>query len=205
MKSSEKAPYYLEELAEVRLGLTMRSRDSLTQDETAGPLLLRIGDVTELGRLVVRQPQRIIVSDSIRERYLVRAGDIVIANRGNRMTAAMIPDGMEAIASGQLFSVRLRSSKVAKEYMHWYLNLQRTQDFLMGRARGSSVRTLSVEVLKAELPIPVPELALQEKIVELGALAARESAIVKRIDQLRQKHLEAFLLNLANERMLKQS
>lgn len=204
MKSSERAPYYLEELAEVRLGLTMRSRDGLTQDAGAGPLLLRIGDVTELGRLVVRQPQWIVVSESIRKRYLVRAGDIVIANRGNRMTAAMIPEGMEAIASGQLFSVRLRTSRVAKEYVHWYLNLHRTQEFLMKRARGSSVRTLSVEVLKAELPIPVPELVVQQKIVELAVLAARESAIVKRIDQLRQKHLEAFLLNLANERMLKQ-
>ena len=143
----------LGELAEVRQGLTMRGGLLPRSPASRGPHLLKIGDLTDSGEIRIDVVQPIEVAEAFVRRFSVQAGDVVIANRGNRMTAAMIPEGLDAIASGQLLILRITSQLVAKEYVHLYLNLERTQKLLFSLTRGSLVRTLSVKVLKKEMPL----------------------------------------------------
>ena len=116
------------------------------------------------------------------------------------MTAAMIPEGLDAIASGQLVILRITSQLVEKEYVHWYLNLERTQKLLFSLTRGSLVRTLSVKVLKQEIDVPIPSREVQMGVVRLAKLAARESELVRGIDSFRKKFLEAVLVKHIVER-----
>ena len=116
----------LGELAEVRQGLTMRGGLLPKSPVATGPHLLKIGDLTDSGEIQIDAVQPIEVAEAIARRFSVQSGDIVIANRGNRMTAAMTPKGLDAIASGQLLILRITSQLVAKEYVHWYLNLKTT-------------------------------------------------------------------------------
>ncbi len=133
------------------------------------------------------------IKESSVRRYLVVEGDIVVANRGGRFTAAMIPDGMTAIASGQLLIVKILAEKLKKEYLHWYLNLNQTQEYLRGLSRGNRVRALSVSVLRKKL-VPLPAMSVQEKIVEIVQLSAREKCLTKRLQSLRRQWVEELLL-----------
>jgi len=184
----------LGELAEVRQGLTMRGGLLPRSPASRGPHLLKIGDLTDSGEIRIDVVQPIEVAEAFVRRFSVQAGDVVIANRGNRMTAAMIPEGLDAIASGQLLILRITSQLVAKEYVHLYLNLERTQKLLFSLTRGSLVRTLSVKVLKKEIDVPIPGREVQMRVVDLAKLAARESELVLGIDSVRKKFLESVLV-----------
>ncbi|MDA7644754.1 hypothetical protein N8642_00150 [bacterium] len=190
----------LGELAEVRQGLTLRGGLLARSPAFKGPHLLKIGDLTDFGEIRIDVVQPIEVANAFARRFSVQTGDVVIANRGNRMTAAMIPEGLDAIASGQLVILRITSQLVEKEYVHWYLNLERTQKLLFSLTRGSLVRTLSVKVLKQEIDVPIPSREVQMGVVRLAKLAARESELVRGIDSFRKKFLEAVLVKHIVER-----
>ena len=188
--------YRLEELAEVRLGLTMR-RGLLAKHVVAqGPHHLRIRDLSEFGEIQIQSFEPLPITSAIVRRHLVAPGDIVVANRGNRLTSALVPQGLVAVASGQLIVVKILADRVVKEYINWYINHEQTQHFLLSKCRGSQVKTLSVSVLKSRLRIPVPSMRTQKEIVELNRLRRRERALTSRLAVFRRLHIETTLLNM---------
>lgn len=168
----------LSHLAEIRTGLTLRGPDASRRTDKEGLHLLRISDITEDGQLEITSPHLLDRALGDDPRYRVAAGDILIANRGTRMTAALVPEGLDAIASGQLFIVRPQSDRITPEFLHWFLNLDTTQDRLHSEARGSYVQTLSISVVR-DLPIPLIPLELQTKLCALANLARRERELLR--------------------------
>ncbi len=198
-----KRPCMIAELADVRVGLTMRGGQGPPMVVDSDLHLLRIGDLTEDGAIDVQQRQPVVASATLRERYRLLPGDIVVANRGNRMTAALVTRDLKALASGQLFTIRLRTRRVIAAYLHWFLNLRRTQEFLLSLAkRGGHVPTLALGVLKRDLRIPVPERGVQAKIIELAQLAAEERVLALRLNALRQRYLEQVMTSIVHQEML---
>ncbi len=189
----------LNEIADVSIGLTMRGTDASRRVVGEGELLLRISDLTEDGKICIAKPTYVSAEGVSLEKYRVQAGDILVANRGSRMTAAIAPPDLKAVAGGQLFMVRLKSGRVIAEYLHWYLNLPKTQELLLSRTRGSYVKTLSIRVLKEDLKIPVPSLETQRKVIELASLAARERELVSLIAEKRQQFLDVAMEKMVTE------
>lgn len=159
-------------------------------DGRGGLHLLRISDLSEDGRIEIGSPHLLDPALSGDLRHRVAPGDIVVANRGARMTAALVPEGPGAVASGQLFIVRPLSRVLTPRYLHWFLNLDATQAYLSSRARGSNVKTLSIAVLR-DLCIPVLPPELQEKVCAMSDLAARERELLDLIAEKRYQHLQA--------------
>lgn len=180
----------LSDLADIRTGLTLRGPDASRRTAKGGLHLLRISDIAENGRIEIGSPHLLDPGLGDDPRYHVAPGDILIANRGTRMTAALVPKDLEAVASGQLFIVRPISRKVTPGYLHWFLNLATTQAFLSSRARGSYVKTLSIAVVR-ELPVPIPHLELQARLCALSDLAARERELLHLIAEKRESFLQA--------------
>lgn len=187
----------LGELASVSAGMTQRGAGRSLVRVEQGPHYLRIGDISKRGEIRIERVLPVSVKESAVRRYLVREGDIVMANRGGRFTAAIVPRGMIAVASGQLIVVKGLAKKVRKEYVHWYINLKVTQDFLRTLSRGNRVRTLSMAVLKKELVVPVPSILIQERIVEIVRLTAREGHLSGELRMLRSQWIEGVLLDAA--------
>lgn len=176
----------LGKIADVRIGLTLRGPDAADRTCEEGVHLLRVSDLTEHGGLEIRAPHLVdpeLVGDG---RYQIRPGDLVIANRGSRLTAAIVPQGLAAIAGGQLFVIRLKTREVLPPYLHWFLNLPATQDHLRSHTRGSYVQSLSIATLR-ELTIPVPPVETQERIAEYAHLAATERRL---LDELARKRAQ---------------
>lgn len=180
----------LADLAEIRTGLTLRGRDAARRTDREGLHLLRISDITEDGRIEIENQHLLDRALCEDPRYRVAPGDILIANRGTRVTAALVPVGLEAVASGQLFIVRPNSPQVMPEFLHWFLNLATTQSHLSSHARGSYVKTLSIVVVR-ELPVPIVPLKLQYKLCALSNLAARERELVRLLTEKRDQFLQA--------------
>lgn len=186
----------LGKLADVRVGLTRRTAATQMPSFDGERIpLLQISDMTVAGCLRLEQP-RMIERTELVERFIVRPGDLVVANRGARLTAALVPEGVLAVAGSQLFMVKILSTRIAKEYLHWYLNLRRTQKYLNSLTRGSHVKSLSVGDFRSAFRIPVPEQRVQELLVALGDSGRRERSILERIVSLREAYLETISRNL---------
>lgn len=167
----------LYEIADVTTGLTLRGADASRRIVEGGPHLLRISDITEAGEISIADIHPVdpdLVSD---DRHRVRADDILVANRGSRLTAARVSEEIDAVAGSQLFVIRPQPSMVLPAYLQAYLNMPSTQDNLRSHARGTYVPTLSISVLR-HLQIPQPPLETQRKIAELSQLAAEEQQLI---------------------------
>jgi hypothetical protein len=174
----------LEQLAEVRIGLTLRGADAARQQFEGGPHFLRISDLTENGKLEIRIPHPMAGDPDTLARFKVLPQDVVLASRGNRLTAALIEEPIDAVVGGQLFLIRTTSNQILPEFLHAYLNLPATQASLLAQTVGSSIQTLPASTLRA-VEIPVPSLEIQRTIVALTNLQEQENDLLARISTLR--------------------
>lgn len=130
----------LQDIADIRVGATMRGKDPSRKTEEAGLPLLRISDLTQDGRIEFSESPHFIARDSVKSQFRVRPDDILVANRGVRMTAAIAPENLEAFISGQLFYIRVRRDNLSPQFIHWFLNLASTQQTLLSQTRGTYVK-----------------------------------------------------------------
>jgi restriction endonuclease S subunit len=185
----------LDEIAEVRMGLTLRGADAAKRTVKEGPHYLRISDLSEGGKLSISVTQPIDPALDPDHRHRVKAGDIVLANRGTRMTAALVPDNLDAVASSQLFVVRIKSPNILPSYLLAFLNLNSTQEHLRSHARGTYVQTLSIAILRT-LEIPLLPLETQQKIASLSELADEERRLIAELSQKRAQFLNQSISRL---------
>lgn len=175
----------LENIADVQLGLTLRGRDASRPCPGGKLQLIRIGDLTPEGRIDTPAPHLIGVSpDSVRP-YLLEPGDVLVANRGQRATAALFLQDNPAVVGTQFAIIRPKRDRILNSYLHWYLNRPETQTALLAKARGTYVRSVPVTELR-KLEIQVPPLRVQQQLVELEELHQTEMNLVNQINAQRQ-------------------
>lgn len=175
----------LQNLAHVQLGVTLRGRDASRPCPGGKLQLIRIGDLTPEGRIETPVPLLIgLEPDSVRD-YLLEPGDILVANRGQRATAALFLQENPAIVGTQFAVIRPKHDRILNDYLHWYLNRPEVQTALLNQARGTYVRAVPVTDLR-ELKILVPPLRVQQQLVELEELHQTEMNLVNQINAQRQ-------------------
>ncbi len=171
----------LQNLAHVQLGVTLRGRDASRPCPGGKLQLIRIGDLTPEGRIETPVPLLIgLEPDSVRD-YLLEPGDILVANRGQRATAALFLQENPAIVGTQFAVIRPKRDRILNDYLQWYLNRPEVQTALLSKARGTYVRAVPVTELR-ELDILVPPLAVQRQLVELEALHQTEMNLVQQLN-----------------------
>lgn len=185
----------LSEIADIRMGLTLRGADAARRTVEGGPHYVRISDLTESGDLHIAEIHPLDPGQASDPRHRVKPGDILLANRGTRMTAALVPEGLDAVAGSQLFVISPRLPGILPSYLHTFLNLQTTQDHLRSHARGTYVQTLSIANLR-KLPVPLPPLETQEIVASLSELVTVERQLLEKLTRKRAKLIEAALNNL---------
>ena len=184
----------LDRLADIASGYHVGTK---IEDEPAGRIpLLQLRD---LEAQHVRSDGVARVSNAeFRRHHRVRPGDVLFGARGVTRPAALVdetvPDG--AVATSQLFVLRVTDDRLDPAYLAWYLNTEAAEAFFDTFERGAVVRFIPKSVL-AELPVPLPPLGRQRALAEAGRLARREARLARAAAEQRLVLTEALLLRVA--------
>lgn len=136
-----------------------------------------------------------LMAEGISEKHLLKHGDILFAAKGAKNFAAVFENHNEpAVASTSFFVIRLIDKEILPEYLAWFLNSHSTQTLLKGQALGTSMPSISKQVLEA-LEISIPSLETQKAILQIVKLRKKEKTLKKEIEILREKQIQQRIID----------
>lgn len=135
---------------------------------------------------------------AVSDKHLLKEGDVLFAAKGTKNFAAVFENHHEpSVASTSFFVLRLTNKMVLPAYLAWFLNNHATQSILKGQALGSSIPSISKQVLE-NLEIPAPSVETQKAILHIAHLRNREKALKRQIESLRDKQIQQRIINAIN-------
>jgi len=139
-----------------------------------------------------------LIADGISEKHLLKDGDVLFAAKGTKNFAAVFENHNEpSVASTSFFVIRPTDKKLLPQYLAWVLNSHSTQIVLKGQAIGTSIPSISKQVLE-NLEIAVPSIETQKAILQITKLRNKEKSLKKEIDVLRDRFLNQQLSKAIN-------
>ncbi len=136
-----------------------------------------------------------LVSEGISEKHLLKDGDVLFAAKGAKNFAAVFENHNEpSVASTSFFVIRPTEKKVLPQYLAWFLNNHTTQTFLKAQAIGTSIPSISKQVLE-NLEITVPNIEIQKAILQITKLRNKEKSLKQKIEILREKQIQQQIIN----------
>jgi hypothetical protein len=115
------------------------------------------------------------------DRHLLNPGDVLIQARGHRNPAAVVRLGAPAISAPGLHVLRPHTDRLTSSYLVWCLNHPKTQAAIASVAQGTHAPFISKQALSSLL-IPVPPLAVQQRIAEVDGLRGHERLLVAQLE-----------------------
>ena len=139
-----------------------------------------------------------VLRDNISERHILKPGNVLFAAKGTKNFATLFEEKNDpAIASTSFFVIRLKkfiNEIILPEYLVWFLNHSRTQNYLKGNAIGTSIASISKSVL-SDLEISIPDLKTQDCIIKIANLRMKEKALLQQLENLRESQIQQLILN----------
>lgn len=184
----------LADICDVSSGFTARSR---LDEVDAGVPVLQTRDVTDAPRIDASSLMRTVIEGAV-DRYLVGRGDVVFKSKGERSVAAYLGDDfvVPAVAVLPVMILRVKAT-VLPEFLVWSINHPEAQRHFDGDARSGTIRTVPKASIES-LPISLPDLATQKKIIEVDRLTRKEAELSAQLISLRQRLVAEKLKALAN-------
>lgn len=134
-------------------------------------------------------------AEGISEKHLLKDGDVLFAAKGTKNFAAVFENNNEpSVASTSFFVIRPTSNKVLPKFLAWFLNNHSTQTLLKGQAIGTSIPSISKQVLE-NLEITIPSIETQLAILQITQLRNKEKSLKQRIEALREKQIQQQIIN----------
>ncbi len=187
----------LESLADIRAGVTLRGPDDARPVPGGTVSLIRIGDLTDDGRLCPPDGDfpRLAPAEPIPPEQVLRPGDVLFPSRGLR-TIAVVYRGepaAPAIVGAQFFILRPRNARLDPDFLAWYLTTPAARQHFESRRGGSNVQFVPRAAL-ADFLVPVPPLETQRRAGRLAELLRRERTLTERLLDRRRLFIESRLL-----------
>ncbi|MBD1549598.1 restriction endonuclease subunit S [Roseibium aggregatum] len=184
----------LSEVCDIQTGYTARGR--LEAADADGVPVITLRDFGGDGVVRAYALQRVKLQ-SPDQRYYVGAGDVVFRSRGEKNTAfALGSDFQESsVAVLPLMIIRSKTGNIIPEYLAWLINSPRSQSYFDAEAQGTNMRMISKSALD-DLDILIPEVSVQQKIVEVAGLASRERELLSNLADKRARLVSASLMNI---------
>lgn len=131
----------------------------------------------------------------IAPKALLRRGDIILSTRGGRNFAYCLDEPYkQTVCSPHFFVIRSMRPGLLPEFLAWQLNQRPAQEYFAAGATGSYILNLKREVVEG-LPIAIPSLGEQQRLLELHAAVRAERSILTRLIEIRTLEMAA----IANE------
>lgn len=182
----------LNKLADIRIGYSFRTK--IENDPLGDVRVLQISDIRNAAAI---DPDALpLVKWMVaNEPPFLRRGDVVIPARGDHYEALVIESDEPMVASGGLFAIEPTAKTVRPDYLCWFLNQPESRHYILKNRAGSSIPSVSRAVL-GDLPVTVPPLQTQQKILALAHWWRQEQAVSQQLLANRQKMLDGIYSKL---------
>lgn len=178
-------------VATIRSGLVLSRKLSRELSPFRYPLL-NLRAIHPDGYILSDSLEVFYATEPLRQEYLTQQGDIII-RLSIPYTAILIDSGMVGMVVSSNFAIiRLNQDCILPEYLLWLLN---TADTKKKVYESSSSNMLSAvrPTFFAELEILPFTLANQEKIAKLNLLAKRETWLLKKLAEEKERYYAAVI------------
>ncbi|GGD28874.1 restriction endonuclease subunit S [Pontibacillus salipaludis] len=149
-------------LLKARSGAAISSKEY--QEE--GIPYIRIRDMTGTS---VSMEEGVYINEATAENNAkgkVQKGDVLVSRVGTVGKAGFVSDELEeAVASQHISMLQVNQDRLNPLFLLYYLNTSCSVDHLLKLASGSVQKFIRLKDIK-ELPVPVPDLKLQEQVVQ---------------------------------------
>lgn len=175
----------LSDVCAIHSGFTARGK--LESVDVGGVPTIQLRDISVDGAV---DPDRLarVPLEGVAERYFVQAGDVLFRSRGERTTACAL-DGRfvePAVAVLPLLVLRPKRDIVLPDYLAWAINQPAAQRHFDEAAYGTNIRMVPRSSLD-ELELDIPDIATQQRIVTINALADRERDLSILVAEMRRR------------------
>ena len=191
----------LSEICNIQTGYTVRGRLEVVDDGDSpdGVPVMTLRDFRGDKAVWAGSTKRVKL-DWPDKRYFVGAGDVVFKSRGEKNTAFALGNDFQepSVAVLPLMVIKPKSSKVIPEYLAWLINSPKSQSYFDAEAQGTSMRMISKSTLD-DLDVVVPEISIQQKIVEVAELASRTKKLLADLAKLAELQTRIISASLMKE------
>lgn len=157
-------------------------------------IYLQIKDFNNL-KLSDNQLKRTVIVTENLSKHLLHKGDLLFAAKGTSNFCVNYPPEIGiAVASSAFFVIRVIDKNTLPDFIAWFLNLPETLNKLSAQAVGSTIPSITKQMLE-ELSLNLPDIQTQQKIIDFSKLQKKEAALYAEIAQKR---------TLINNALLKQ-
>lgn len=111
---------------------------------------------------------------------LLMPGNVVLPMRGEYYKAVLFNGPAQVVASSQLLVISVKTAKVLPAWLCWALNQSTAQHYLENESKGSNMSSLSKHSAGL-LPLHIPSLATQHKIIALQQLWEQEQQLTRQL------------------------
>ena len=186
--------YLLKDIADIRTGYSFRAK--LEPDSEGNILVVQLKELSDKNTIDISTAVKINMQN-VSENYLLQKGDLVFRSRGMDSTAAIMDISADNIILSAPFQrIRLRDTlKIIPEYLLWYINSKDAQTYFSANKTGTSVSMISTAVL-ADLPVVIPSLEIQKKIIEINILSVKEIELQEKLIRKKRLLTETVLLKI---------
>jgi restriction endonuclease S subunit len=179
----------LKDIASIRTGYTFRG--GIEHDKNGALCVVQIKDIA-IGEPINWSKLVRTNLDNVRQDNLLKKGDVLFISRGTRNHAVHIDTDVDNVLFGaQLLAIRT-GNKVLPSYLACYLNQKFIQQLFEEWAVGSNVKVLSKSILN-QLPVAVPPLEIQQKVVDIWELSLQEEKLMEEIQTKRRQVVDETL------------
>ena len=103
-----------------------------------------------------------------------------LSKGSNNYASVYRSDFTKAIASSAFIVIRPDLNRILPEYLAWYINASKAQEFLHAGKAGTFITNINMQTLK-ELEVFIPQSNLQYQIAALSELSKMEKRIMQKI------------------------
>jgi hypothetical protein len=185
-------------LADVQAGHPFRG--SVPEDSEGNAFAVQMRDVSPDGGVAWGGLVRTSL-DGRKSPIWLQSGDVIFAARGARNYALCLENvPLQTVCSQYFFLLRVKSTGLLPEFLAWQINRAPAQRYLAKNAEGTDQLSIRRGVLE-NLPIAVPPLEKQQRIVAFDKDASRERQLLETLIRNREQQLDAlaFELHAANQ------
>ncbi len=181
----------LGDIATVRSGLVLARKKSSESDGVYYPLL-NLRSINVEGYIEKEELDAYYASEYLAPEYLTHAGDVVVRLTAP-YTAVFIDENTENIVvSSNFIIIRTMPENVLPEYLYWLLNTKGVKQAIYENSTSNMLGAVKAKFFSDFIVKPI-DLSDQKRIADLNRLAKRESFLLKKLADEKEKYYERII------------